>query len=266
LETWVPRVPKGFGRSVVHLYETPDAAEAGEPYGGTGFLVVVQGRDIPKPLEVFTNRNEQYAYEGDRTLARSLYVVTARHVVTGGATVIRFNMLPTTPGSFKLETDLDDWKQWEEHDLAILAVELDPSHVDFDAIPATRLAHEPLPRSFESNNWPQPGDDVFMVGRFVERSGRPHNEVQVRFGNVSMVSEDPIQTKAGELVGYLVEMHQRSGFSGSPVFQFRPSYGAVIGGSDGMAHASLLGVDQGAYPESFGVFTKNGGETNLEFR
>jgi len=252
----VPRVPDRWLKSVVHLYKSEPDARAGSPYGGTAFLVAVRGVEID-PSGTHQTLGERDQAEGDAALARSLYVATVNHNLDGGATVLRFNTLPTTSEPFMMQIAPKDWRRWPEHDLAVLPVELDVSQVDFDAIPATRLAYGDEPHR---GGLIRPGDDVFMVGRFVERSGRPHNEVQVRFGNVSMVPGDPIETEAGDLVAYLVEMRSRGGFSGSPVFVFRPSYGAVLRGSDGMEWANLLGVDRGHYPTLLQAVDKNGNE------
>lgn len=260
----MPRIPDRWLKSVVHLYFSSADALAGEPYGGTAFLVAVKGTELP-PSTPLTTWDERTRFEEDSSLARSLYVVTADHNIRGGATAVRFTTVPATAGPFILQTSAQEWRRRPEHDLAVLPVELDTSRVDFDAVPATRIEYEPAPH-LGSEGPVRPGDDVFMVGRFVERSGRPHNEVQVRFGNVSMLPGDPINTSAGGLVAYLAEMRSRSGFSGSPVFVFRPSYGAVLGGSDGMQWAGLLGIDHGAYTEEYEVRTREGEETNLMMR
>jgi hypothetical protein len=240
----LPQVPDRWLRSVVHLYGSDADARDGASYGATAFLVSVAGVDVD--AGEFQTPNERDQAEQDGAIFRSFYVATANHNLTGGATVLRVNTLPTTPDPFIQPTTVDEWERWPEHDLAVLPIELDPSRLDFDAVPITRLAGA------------LPGDDVFMVGRFVEESGRAHNEVQVRFGNVSMLPGEPLDTDAGPLVAYLAEMRSRGGFSGSPVFVYRPSYGAVLGGSDGMYGAELLGVDQGHYPTLLEAVDKQG--------
>jgi hypothetical protein len=66
------------------------------------------------------------------------------------------------------------------------------------------------------------GDDVFMIGRFLNHQGKTENRPAARFGSISMMPE-PIYnsvTKRDQL-SYAVEMRSRTGFSGSPVCFYR---------------------------------------------
>ena len=74
------------------------------------------------------------------------------------------------------------------------------------------------------------GEDAFMVGLFLDHCGTTTNIPSVRFGNVSMLP-DPralIEQENGYLgESYVVDMHSRTGFSGSPVFAYR-TFGADL--------------------------------------
>lgn len=67
-----------------------------------------------------------------------------------------------------------------------------------------------------------PGDDVFVVGRFINSQGKLRNIPSVRFGNIAQMPLKPIEQ--GRVFGefqqesFLVEARSISGFSGSPVF------------------------------------------------
>jgi len=67
-----------------------------------------------------------------------------------------------------------------------------------------------------------PGDDVFVVGRFINSQGKVRNIPSVRFGNIAQMPHEPIEQKRvfGEFQqeSFLVEARSISGFSGSPVF------------------------------------------------
>lgn len=68
------------------------------------------------------------------------------------------------------------------------------------------------------------GDDVFMLGLFVDHSGLTTNVPSARFGNISMLpSQDAPIKQPNKFMreSYVVDMHARTGFSGSPVFMFR---------------------------------------------
>ena len=65
------------------------------------------------------------------------------------------------------------------------------------------------------------GDDVFMVGRFIGHDGKQANLPSARFGNISMMPDEPLTTPLGiEQESFLVEMRSLSGYSGSPVFVY----------------------------------------------
>jgi hypothetical protein len=64
-----------------------------------------------------------------------------------------------------------------------------------------------------------PGDDVFVVGRFINREGKQKNIPSVRFGNIAQMPGEPLFLDDGkELECFLIEGRSISGFSGSPVF------------------------------------------------
>jgi hypothetical protein len=68
-----------------------------------------------------------------------------------------------------------------------------------------------------------PGDEVFVVGRFVNVEGKQRNTPALRFGAISMLPEEAIEHSGGEEAqDFLVEARSIAGFSGSPVFVYVP--------------------------------------------
>jgi hypothetical protein len=68
------------------------------------------------------------------------------------------------------------------------------------------------------------GDDTFMLGLFVDHDAVTTNIPSARFGNISQLPSPlaKIQQKNGFMGEcYIVDMHSRTGFSGSPVFMSR---------------------------------------------
>jgi hypothetical protein len=66
-----------------------------------------------------------------------------------------------------------------------------------------------------------PGDDAFMVGRFIGQDGTQGNLPTARFGNIGRINAEPIKDGNGvEQDSFLVEMRSIPGFSGSPVFVY----------------------------------------------
>ena len=68
-----------------------------------------------------------------------------------------------------------------------------------------------------------PGDEVFMVGRFVNHEGKQRNLPTARFGNISMMTDEPIRHPSGIMQeSFVVEARSLSGYSGSPAFVWIP--------------------------------------------
>jgi hypothetical protein len=66
------------------------------------------------------------------------------------------------------------------------------------------------------------GEEVFMVGRFINHQGAEENIAAVRFGSISVMPE-PIYNKAilKNQLSFAVEMRSRTGFSGGMVVAYR---------------------------------------------
>ena len=200
------RISDQFLDGSLYIYETIEKAENGTPSGGSGFLVAVPLPTNPEELQ--------------------LYVATNRHVVEGFQNpVLRLN--PVKDQSPFLKTNLHRWIIGEKDDLAVLPLEIPEE--DY------RLACVPL-RAFMTKDMAQglgigPGDEAFMVGRFISHEGKQKNTPTVRFGNLAMMAHEPMTNKYGQAQEtFLVECRSIPGYSGSPVFVFinptlpRPPY------------------------------------------
>jgi hypothetical protein len=90
------------------------------------------------------------------------------------------------------------------------------------------------------------GEDVFMIGLFLDHGGTMINIPSARFGNVSMLpnAKATIKQPTGYLgESYVVDMHSRTGFSGSPVYAFR-TIGADLTNRTSLDFGSFI-VDDG---------------------
>ena len=109
------------------------------------------------------------------------------------------------------------------------------------------------------------GADVFMVGRFINYEGKQQNTPAVRFGNIAMISDEPIELNDGhEQECILVEMRSHGGYSGSPVFIALPERPYVPESSSNMfpapipySHIRLLGIDCGHIRDTATVMIPN---------
>lgn len=189
----MPRIHDNDLDVVVFLFPDAAAARTGDQAGGTGFLVGV-------PLV---------------TPWYQIYVVTCSHVVKEGrAPVIRVNT--RSGGAEVIDVPADAWIHHPDgDDLAIHPIDMDDEH-RWACVHRDQLLTE-----VEMNRRGiGPGDDVFMVGRFIYHDGGLSNKPAARFGNLAMMPERIKQeARAGFMQeSFLVECRSLSGFSGSPVF------------------------------------------------
>ena len=232
VDSGMPKIPTIVLGCVVYLYQNRKNAESGSEYGGTGFLV-----SLP------SEKDNRYYY---------VYAVTNYHVIAKGATTIRVGTESGKPDI--LEFSENDWKYVPGGgDVAVCSLR---GHLREDYHKATVI---PL-TSFATKNIIDQhrigiGDDVFMVGRFIDHDGGPSNSPAVRFGNISVMPM-PIEPMAnGVKDSYCIDLHSRSGFSGSPVFVYRTPGNDIeqsfLMGASRITAGFLyfLGIHWGQFPE-----------------
>lgn len=195
----MPRIPAHWLASVVYLYPTVDAAQSGTGTGegGTGCVVSVPWKELFREKTVFHQ-----------------YFATNDHVRVN-ARAMRINTLDGS--SVVMEIDPEMWIPHPENDdLAILQATQLPENLDLVGIPREMFLTEEL----KLKNDIGPGDDVFLIGRYVDIEGKTYNTPTVRTGIVSLFPRDPIpQPQRAHLQEtVVVEARSRSGYSGSPTF------------------------------------------------
>ena len=105
-----------------------------------------------------------------------------------------------------------------------------------------------------------------MIGRFVDHQGFNRNVPALRFGNISMAPA-PLEQENGKIAkSYCIDIHSRSGYSGSPVFVYRtPGYdlgelldveGQARVLRSGASLVALLGIHWGQFPEMWEITPK----------
>lgn len=146
-----------------------------------------------------------------------MYIVTNSHVIREGkAAALRVNTRDGRIGIIhKTETG------WIHHpdgdDLAVLPINFEYDEVKIKGIPIEWFATKEKIERYKIG----PGDEAFIVGRFINHEGRMQNLPAARFGNISMLPYEPIRTKRGILQeAFLVECRSLPGYSGSPVFVY----------------------------------------------
>jgi hypothetical protein len=117
-----------------------------------------------------------------------------------------------------LEMEEDDWTPHPDgDDLAIALIDLPLEKHRYFPIDIHTFLHRDNLLSVGA------GDDTFMVGRFVNHDGKQRNTPSLRFGSIAMLPFEKIRLQSGHMQeAYLVETRSISGYSGSPVFVYKP--------------------------------------------
>jgi hypothetical protein len=219
----MPRIRDEFLDSVIYLYPSEKDADEGARAGGSGFLVGV-------PIEV-----------SPRTFW-FIYAVTNKHVIENGNPIIRVN---TERGK---DIILTDEREWSFHpngdDIAVCQIAFDPAHHKINFLSRSSFLDLQTVKHFGIG----PGDDVFVVGRFINHEGKQRNLPTARFGCIAQMPWEPIRQDTGfDQESFLVEIRSIGGYSGSPVFVHigRFNSGAGRTNTNWEYGPWLLGIDWG---------------------
>jgi hypothetical protein len=206
----VPKIEQRFLDCSIYLYASRQSAKQGDDAGGSGCLVSV---DSPSEFE----ESPDGRLKATRYTPSHLYAVTNRHVIAHGYPVIRLNTIDGTTDILALEKD--DWFLHPDgDDLAIAAIELPPihEHAYYPIVVGQFVFKDGIVDVGA-------GDDVFMVGRFINHSGKQRNTPSLRFGSIAMLPFEKVKLSNGFMQeAFLVESRSISGYSGSPVFVYKP--------------------------------------------
>ena len=154
------------------------------------------------------------------------YLVTAAHVVAGGASVVRLNL--KDGGSRTFSAPKNEWifNSNPKIDICALPTTIspldddDPHEILFINIASTALRGDNFRRSGLSL-----GDSVFIAGLFAPRGGEKRNIPIVRMASVAALPEEPLWPQPTP--AYLIETKSLGGTSGAPVF-FDPTRSPLI--------------------------------------
>jgi hypothetical protein len=235
---------------VFFLYPDEVSAETGTNSGGTGFFVAIPSSTYPSHYH-------------------HVYAVTNHHVACGYKSgkegsapcpVIRINSHNGKPKV--LWHDPAEWHfRGRGPDVAVLPLDLNPSEVKVEAIETSSFFITcDLIEKFEVNA----GEDAFMLGRFLDYDGIEENCPSMRFGNLSMMAAKQIQPTGYNGNSFVVDMHSRTGYSGSPVFIYRTPGSifarpnSIMGGGH---FIKLLGILWGQFPEEWEIKVKEAPKT-----
>jgi len=210
---------------VVYLYSSSEDADLGINIGGSGFVMRIPSEN-PKLID----------------LTHHLYAVTNRHVIEGGFPCVRFNA--RDGGRLVVDAKPDDWFISDRDDLAVAPMPDISAKLKANTLPVEDL----LTKDEVSKYGIGVGDDVVMLGRFINREGLQQNSPTARFGHIAQMPGDPIEVAIkGKTLSqedaFLCEVRSIGGYSGSPVILLpNPAYGR-IGESLPKDRGIVVGVD-----------------------
>ena len=193
---WRPpvRIKDGYLDCVFYLYPSHQHAVDGAGIGGSGFLVSVPTTGLMQNFLI-------------------LYAVTNKHVVETGGTVIRMTRI-----NGEIDILETDERAWVTHphgdDLAVYLISINPMLYRFSHISISDF----MTKDGIAGNHVGPGDDAFVVGRFINHEGKQRNLPTARFGHIAQMPDEPIVVSGFEQESFLIEARSIGGFSGSPVF------------------------------------------------
>jgi len=253
-EDTMPRIADYHRDCVLYLYKNKNDARKGEATGGCGFFVTVG--------------SEQYGEEG----WGYRYAVTCQHLLAEGCFTIRVNT--EDGGTDIIETSPANWEYSRENDIAACTIDLDKrrhacSDIFHRIAPGLLERYPRIPlfitEKIINDEGIGMGDEVFLVGRLIDHSGKQRNTPSARFGHISMMPFEPIMNPhlKKKVEAFLCEVKSIGGFSGSPVFVYIPMF-SKRPNSNTLGEAKgpwLLGIDWGHTLKDEPVLTPDNDKT-----
>ena len=221
----MPRVDDQYLDCVIYLYRSHEDARVGERVGGSGFLVSLSHPSIPGT-------------------GGFVYAVTNRHVIEEGFPVVRINMHNGPPDVVPFSKA--SWVLSETDDLAIrIMPKMDTQKYKYRSAKYSDLLTKEKAEALDIG----PGDDVFVVGRFINHEGIEKNAPTYRFGQIAQSPGDKVVYeicgKHHEQESYLMDIKSIGGYSGSPVWLNEPAYIQRPRAKEKIDKRWVIGVDWG---------------------
>lgn len=225
------QVPQVIKKTVTFIFIK--TAEGKLAASGTGFFVGVQNEKNAEAWHVYLVTAKHVLLDKQGNYYPSVFIRLNR--ITGDAEIIE---LPLTPLPDRVYTHTEG-----EVDIAVIPCLPSQERYDFKFIPQDMLVTRE--RFLEANI--QEGDEVFFTGLFVSHIGQKRNHPIVRFGRVSLITDEPVDWKGQLLELYLVECQSFGGNSGSPVFFYLGATRTPGAIRVGAPEVLLAGVMKGSF-------------------
>jgi hypothetical protein len=230
----MPRIQDEYLNCVAYLYRSRHEAEEAINIGGSAFLVTYLLEELGVQMGV-------------------VYAVTNKHVIQHQAKCLRVNTTDGTTDVFALE----NWHLSATDDLAVCLVPyLNPLQYLVRSISLSNFLTTDIVHAWGIG----PGDEVVLIGRFVNQEGKQRNTPTVRFGHIAQMPSEPIECDGHLQESFLCEIKSIGGFSGSPVFVAPTILPRNKEGLEPDESSYLLGIDW-CHLQSFDNAINEHGET-----
>jgi hypothetical protein len=173
---------------------------------GTGFFISVATKNDPDRSHVYLATAKHVLQDGNGNYYTSIGLRINKH--DGTSSLVEVSLTNVTIFTH------------DERDVDVALFSCVPSNnVDYLSIPPEMIANKETMTKMDIGE----GDDVFFAGLFTSHIGQKRNQPIIRFGKVSLISDEKIEWKeqgkpAKFLELYLLECQSFGGNSGSPVF------------------------------------------------
>ena len=187
-----------------------------------------------------------FAVRYERSPTTSIFfLITARHVIEKARAethdshvLLRVNAMDGQ-SSRMVEWDFDKWcfhprdskdvgEAWLQpadrlrYDIAATNIKLDL--FGDTSLVAWKWQDNILTDEIVKSEMVSPGDDIAIIGLYRNHLGREKNIPIVRGGIIAAMPDEPISTKLGPMMAYLVEARSIGGLSGSPAYWISGRY------------------------------------------
>jgi hypothetical protein len=202
----MPRIDDKFLDCSIYLYPSHENAKDGDSIGGSGFLAAIPAVGAGWLLGDVPCSRFDYHHS---------YAVTNKHIAKKNR-FVRLNREKDNGGNCTIiELSENDWVNSPDYDISVAPIAFDQQN-RYLFISTDSFVTEPKLRDHDIGI----GDEVFMVGRFINHEGRQRNNPSVRWGHIGMMPVEIVDYGAeGQTEkDFAVETHSISAYSGSPVF------------------------------------------------
>ena len=239
---WASVIPRNVKDIVTFIFIKNDKGDLVP--NGTGFFVGVKNELDNRMFNVYLVTAKHVLQDTSGNYFTSIYI--RLNTRDGGSRIVEI------PLKMKDRNVVFTHKE-PEVDIAVIPCLPNEQLYDFKFLPDDLLTT----REIFANSQIQEGDEIFFTGLFTAHFGQHRNYPIVRFGKVSLITDEKVKWEGQFMDLYLVEIQSFLGNSGSPVFFYLDS--TRIPGTIRLGPSQLLlaGIMKGSFIDAKEVYVKS---------